>query len=125
MLPKHINSGLLTIKDPHFETFREEELRAMQAKIRDRHFRIFTDRQFIYVFNKAVFIKGTDADSVFGELGEVDANHAYYLGRELQKASIAIKLGKKYAQEEDLCWGYLSEDTDLATDNTEYTEDFK
>jgi dihydropteroate synthase len=117
VLPKHIHSGLLTIKDPHFETFGEEELRAMQAKIKDRHFRIFADRQFIYVLNKAIFIKGTDADSVFAELGEVDANHAFYLGRELQKASIAIKLGKRYAQEKDLRWGYLSENTENTEEN--------
>ncbi len=110
VLPKHLNDGLLTVKDPSFESFREDELRSMQSNIKDRHFRIFTDREFIYVFNRELFVKGIEIDSIFRELGEVDGAHAFYLGRELQKASIAIKLGKTYAQEEELRWGYLSKD---------------
>jgi len=119
MLPKHLNDDLLMIKDPSFEYFREDELRSMQTKVRDRHVRIFTDREFIYVFNKDLFVKGNDIDSLFKELVEVDAPHAFYLGRELQKASIAIKLGKKYVQDEDLRWGYLSKNSDGATECTE------
>jgi dihydropteroate synthase-like protein len=108
VLPKHLNDALLTIKDPPFETYSEEELRAMQAKIRDRHFRIFADREFIYVFNNKVFIKDTDITAIFGQLGTDSISHAFYMGRELQKAYLAVKLGKKYVQEEDLRWGYLS-----------------
>ncbi len=40
LLPKHLNDGLITVKDPPFETFSEEELRGMQAKISDSNFRI-------------------------------------------------------------------------------------
>jgi dihydropteroate synthase-like protein len=106
--PKHLNDGLITIKDPPFESFREDELRAMQAKIRDRHIRIFADREFIYVFNQDVFIKDTDIQAIFDRLGVEDAKHAFYLGKEMQKALLALRLGKKYVQEEDLRWGYLS-----------------
>jgi dihydropteroate synthase-like protein len=108
VLPKHLNDALLTIKDPPFETYSEDELRAMQAKIRDRHFRIFADRKSIYVFNSRVFIKDTDLTAIFDQLGTDSVSHAFYLGRELQKALLAVKLGKKYVQEEDLRWGYLS-----------------
>jgi dihydropteroate synthase-like protein len=107
--PKHLNDGLITIKDPPFGSFSEDELRAMQKKTRDRHFRIFTDREFIYVFNNRVFVKGTDVLVIFDELGVKDASHAFYLGREVQKALLALRLGKKYVQEEDLRWGYLSD----------------
>jgi dihydropteroate synthase-like protein len=108
VLPKHLNDALLTIKDPPFETYSEDELRAMQAKIRDRHYRIFADREFIYVFNSKVFIKDTDITAIFDRLGMDSASHAFYLGRELQKALLAVRLGKKYVQEEELRWGYLS-----------------
>ena len=108
VLPKHVHDGLITVKDPAFETFSENELRAMQAKVRDRNFRIFADRDYIYVFNNRLFIKGTDIQGVFGQLRIEDAAQAFYLGREMQKALLAVQLGKKYVQEEDLRWGYLS-----------------
>jgi hypothetical protein len=80
----------------------------MQAKVRDRNFRIFTDRDFIYVFNNRHFVKGTDIRSIFDQLGVEDPSHAFYLGKEMQKALLALQLGKKYVQEEELRWGYLS-----------------
>ncbi len=107
--PKHLNDGLITIKDPPYGTFSEDELRAMQAKTRDRHFRIFADDEFIYVFNNRIFVKGRDILAIFDRLEVEDASHAFYLGREMQKALLAMKLGKKYVQEEELRWGYLSD----------------
>jgi dihydropteroate synthase-like protein len=108
ILPKRLNDGLITIKDPPFDTFTEDELRAMQSKVTDRNFRIFTDRNSIYVFNKHLFVKGSEIQSIFKQLGELDASHAFYLGKELQKALLAVQLGKKYVQENPLRWGYLS-----------------
>ena len=110
VLPKHLEEGLLTVKDPPYEPFTEEELRAMQAKVRDRNFRIFADREQIYVFNNHLFIQGTDTLAIFNEMGVKDASHAFYLGRELEKASLAVQLGKKHMQEEPLRWGYMSRD---------------
>jgi dihydropteroate synthase-like protein len=107
ILPKHLERGLITVKDPPFETFNEEELRAMQAGVRDRNFRIFTDRQFIYVFNHHLFVKGTDIQAIFDQLRIEEASEAFYLGKELQKALLALKLGKEFVQEQELSWGYL------------------
>ena len=107
--PKHLNSGLITVKDPPFDTYGEEELRAMQKDVRDRNYRVFIDRDFIYIFNNQVFVKDTDAQAILGQLDiGNDPAQAFYLGRELEKAALALKLGKKYVQEEDLHWGYLS-----------------
>jgi len=39
-----------------------------------------------------------------------EAAHAFYLGKELQKAVLAVRLGKAYTQEEELRWGYLSKE---------------
>jgi dihydropteroate synthase-like protein len=108
ILPKHLDEGLLTAKDPAFGVFSEEELRAMQKKVRDRNFRIFADRDSIYVFNNQLFIKDTDIKSIFGRLGVEDADQAFYLGKEMQKALLAVQLGKKYVQERELRWGYLT-----------------
>ena len=108
VLPKHLHDGLITVKDPPFETFREDELCAMQAKVRDRNYRIFADRDSIYVFNSQLFIKDTDIQGIFDRLRIEDAAQAFYLGKEMQKALLSVQLGKKYVQEEDLRWGYLT-----------------
>lgn len=107
-LPKHLDDGLLTVKDPPFTPYTETELRAIHAKVRDRNFRIFTDRDFIYVFNRDLFIKETDIQAIFAQLDVEEASHAFYLGRELYKAALAVQLGKEYMQEQPLRWGYLS-----------------
>ena len=108
ILPKHLDDGLLTIKDPPHEHYAETELAAMQAQVRDHNFRIFTDDENIYIFNNHLFLKGTDIRALYEQLGSLDPGHAFYLGKELQKAALAVQLGKKYIQEEDLRWGYLS-----------------
>ncbi len=109
VLPKHIDCGLITIKDPPHENYEEEELHLMQKRVKDRNFRIFTDDEFIYVFNHEQFVRGDDPEEIFSDLRVKDSAHAFYLGRELQKAALAVELGKKYIQEGKLNWGYLSE----------------
>ena len=47
-------------------------------------------------------------------LGVDEASHAFYLGRELERAALAVRLGKKYVQESPLRWGYLSAADDTA-----------
>jgi dihydropteroate synthase len=109
VLPKSIDDRLVALKDPPFETYTEEELRAMQRQIRDRHFRIFADAEWVYVFNRHLFVRGTEPGELFAALGEVEVSHAFYLGRELERACLARRLGKRYTQESPLRWGYLSE----------------
>ncbi|MDE2484838.1 MAG: PTS mannitol transporter subunit IIABC [candidate division NC10 bacterium] len=111
VLPKEIDDGLLTIKDRRVDCPSEAELRQMQRMVTDPNFRIFADRAAIYVFNRDLFIKETDIHRIFDQLkshlGPEPIGHAFYLGRELTKARLAMLLGKKYIQEEDLKWGYL------------------
>jgi hypothetical protein len=40
-------------------------------------------------------------------LDVADPGHAFYLGCELERAALAVRLGKKYTQESPLRWGYL------------------
>jgi dihydropteroate synthase-like protein len=108
--PKHVDGRLLTIKDDEFRPYTEAELRELQASITDPNVRIFTDADWIYAFNAERFVKGTDINQMFDELGIDEHTHAFYLGKELSKAAIARGLGKNYRQESPLDWGYLSFD---------------
>jgi len=67
-------------------------------------------RFIVYAFNAEHFIKGTDINQIFDELGVDERTHAFYLGKELMKAAIARGLGKNYRQESPLDWGYLTFD---------------
>jgi len=108
--PKHVDGRLLTIKDEEFRPYTETELRELHASITDPNVRIFTDADWIYAFNSEHFVKGTDINQIFEELGVDEHTHAFYLGKELMKASIARGLGKNYRQESPLDWGYLTFD---------------
>ncbi len=112
ILPKHIDASLITVKDPPYEPYTEAELRHMHQQVRDRNFRIFADGEQIYVFNDKLFVKGSDPDQIFASLDISESSHAFYLSQELYKAALAVRLGKKYVQDERLRWGYLSEDDD-------------
>jgi dihydropteroate synthase-like protein len=107
-LPKSVDDRLVTVKDPGVLTYTEAELRALQAAITDPNFRIFADRQAITVFNNERFVRGTDIQAIFEALQVDEASHAFYLGKELARASLAVALGKTYRQDEALAWGYLT-----------------
>lgn len=108
--PKHVDGRLLTIKDEEIRPYTETELRELHASITDPNIRIFADTEWIYAFNAERFVKGTDINAIFDELGVDEHTHAFYLGKELMKASIARGLGKNYRQESPLDWGYLTFD---------------
>jgi dihydropteroate synthase len=122
VIPKGVDDRLVTIKDPRILAFTEPELRALQAQVKDPNFRIFTDRDTITVFNDEVFVRGTDIQAIFAQLGVAEATHAFYLGRELMKAKTAITLGKTYRQEGALSWGYLTPPDDVAPKHQKLTQ---
>jgi dihydropteroate synthase len=107
-LPKGVDDRLVTVKDPAILAYTEAELRELHRAVTDPNFRIFTDRDTITVFNNEVFVRGTDIHEIFSQLGVDEATHAFYLGRELAKATLAVTLGKTYRQEGALQWGYLT-----------------
>lgn len=107
-LPKHLDDRLLTVKDADPIWRSEEELRELQREITDPNFRIFTDDERIHVFNRDLFVSGVDIQEIFERLGVEEPSHAFYLGKELQKARHAVHLGKGYRQEGELDFGYLT-----------------
>jgi dihydropteroate synthase-like protein len=120
-LPKHVDDRLVTIKDPRPLRVAEAELRALQAQVTDPNFRIFADAEAITVFNHELFVRGTDIRRIFEQLGVDEPGHAFYLGKELQKAKLAMQLGKTYRQEGVLNWGYLTPEEDEVREHVDLT----
>ena len=108
VLPKRIETGLLTIKESRLIRQDEVTLREMQTALTDLNIRIFIDDTNIYAFNADLFVADTDIEAIFDQLGIDEAGHAFYLGQELTKARLALQLGKNYRQDQPLNWGYLS-----------------
>ena len=121
-IPKGIDDRLVTIKDPVVLTFTEAELRALQAGITDPNFRIFADREAITVLNNERFVRGTNIQEIFHQLGVDEPTHAFYLGKELARASLAVTLGKTYRQEGSLNWGYLTPADDVKSEHVKLTQ---
>ena len=121
-LPKGVDDRLVTVKDPAVLAFTEEELRELQRRVTDPNFRIFTDQNTITVFNSEKFVRGTDIHEIFAQLEVSEATHAFYLGRELGKAKLAISLGKTYRQEGALQWGYLTPPDDRGPEHVKLTQ---
>jgi dihydropteroate synthase len=121
-VPKGVDERLVTVKDPVVLGYSEEELRALQAEITDPNFRIFADADTITVFNSERFVRGTDIQAIFAQLGVDDPAHAFYLGKELAKASLAVTLGKTYRQEGALAWGYLTPQDDVTSEHVRLTQ---
>ena len=106
-LPKGIDSGLLTSHERKPFPYDLDEIRELAAQITDPSYRVETTPEGIHVFNRDGLLTGQDPYQLFPVLTllEDDAPHAFYMGVELAKAEIALKLGKRYVQDEDLNWG--------------------
>jgi dihydropteroate synthase-like protein len=121
-IPKGIDDRLVTVKDPAVLTYSEEELRALQAQITDPNYRIFADADGITVLNNERFVRGTNIQEIFAQLDVDEPTHAFYLGKELARASLAVTLGKTYRQEGSLSWGYLTPDDDAKSEHVRLTQ---
>jgi dihydropteroate synthase-like protein len=108
VFPKNLEDRLLVVKDRRVARYALDELRALQRQVRDPNYRIFVTDDRICVFNAERFVTGVDIQEIFAQLDVDEATHAFYLGRELMKAHLALVLGKAYMQEQSLDWGYLT-----------------
>ena len=84
----------------------EAQLRTMQARLTDANIRIYTDGSRIFAFNNQVFACGNceerELRGIFRQLKIDNASHAYYIGKELAKAALSIKLKLPYHQDREL-----------------------
>lgn len=113
VLPKHLDSRLVMLRDARLPIRDEDELQDLAGRLTDPSYRIFVERGEIHVMNRDGYWRGRDAFELFDRMladsqAELDVAHAFYLGYELAKAVTALTLGKKYEQDEALSWGFLT-----------------
>ncbi len=111
VLPKHVNSQLVMLRDVKVHELGEAGLRRLAEQIRDANFRIFVERGELHLLNRDGHWHGTDPFEIFDEITRtvpIDSAHSFYLGYELAKATTALTLGKLYRQDEALQWGILT-----------------
>lgn len=107
-IPKHLDAGLVVLRDPRDRQLEADEIQQLAAAIKDPNFRIFAEGGELHVINRDGHRRGTDPFELFEQLGEIDPAHAFYLGYEMAKAVTALTLGKNYQQDEALAWGFLT-----------------
>lgn len=115
-LPKHVDSSLVTLRDPRLVEQGEDTLRSLSAHLKDPNYRIFAERGELHVMNRDGYWRGTDPLELFRRIrsdatASLSEGHAFYLGLEIQKAATALMLGKQYTQDEELRWGFVSADS--------------
>jgi hypothetical protein len=108
-LPKHVEPGLVLLRDPKVARFGPEGLAELARRIKDPNWRIFAEDGQIYAINHEHFLVETDPFVLFDRMGVDDPAHAFYLGYELMKAKTALTLSKSYRQDQALDWGFLTE----------------
>jgi len=111
VLPKHVNSQLVMLRDVKVHELGESGLCRLAGQIRDANFRIFVERGELHLLNRDGHWHGADPFELFDEITRtmpIDSAHSFYLGYELAKATTALTLGKQYRQDEALQWGFLT-----------------
>lgn len=111
--PKHLEPGLVVLRDPKVLEPGLEELELLASQIRDHNYRIFARGGEIHLVSAKLHLAEKDPFLLFERLQssvdrEISASHAFYLGYEMAKAVTALTLGKQYEQDESLDWGYLT-----------------
>jgi dihydropteroate synthase len=110
-LPKHVEPGLVMLRDPRLRKYGPEALAALAGGITDRNYRLFAEDGQLHAINARGHLSDADPFVLFERLSrrdEIDASHAFYLGYELAKAVTALTLGKNYVQDQALRWGMLT-----------------
>jgi dihydropteroate synthase-like protein len=108
--PRLINDGLMALHERKPFPYNLAEIKTMAAEIRDPNYRIQVTEEGMHIYNRDGFHTGQDPLMLYPHLGvEDDGGHAFYLGMELARAQIAWQLGKHYAQDEELRWGFAIE----------------
>ncbi len=113
--PKHLETGLLMLRDPAVIEPTRSEIEELAAEVRDNNYRVFTSEGEVHLVGGGLHLHHEDPFVVMEALRQsgpgggppknLDAGHAFYLGYEACKAATAITLGKQYEQDEALNWG--------------------
>ncbi|MCA9065137.1 MAG: dihydropteroate synthase [Planctomycetaceae bacterium] len=115
VLPKHVDSGLVMLRDARRRPQSSESLAVLAAAIKDPGFRIFANPDSLHLMNNLGHWSGEDPFAMFAAALEtteheasgkpVTASHAFYLGYEMARAQICRFLDKQYTQDGPIRWG--------------------
>ena len=106
MPPRHIDEGLLALHERKPFPYAPEEITEFAQDVKDLNFRIQVAADGIHIYNRDGQHVAADPYDLFPFLEVAqDGAHAFYLGLELARAQIALQLGKRYDQDEELAWG--------------------
>ncbi|MFK8112870.1 MAG: DUF6513 domain-containing protein [Rubripirellula sp.] len=114
--PKRLSDQLVMLRDTKLRPFSSDAIESLAASLKDNNYRIFAQDEQLHLLSAGIHLQGEDPFAVFAELmqreesSNVDPGHAFYLGYEMAKASIALLLGKQYEQDEGLRWGFLTKE---------------
>jgi dihydropteroate synthase len=115
VLPKHLESRLLMLRDVSVEETPPEALAELAAQLRDSNYRIYAADGEVHILSANLHLHDPDPFVLMDQLRcsgpdggtpkNLVAGHAFYLGYEMCKAATALALGKTYRQDEALDWG--------------------
>ncbi len=114
--PKRLSQQLVMLRDAKLLPHSEAALKSLAESIRDNNYRIFAQQGLIHLISADLHLQNQDPFELFDRLmklepsDNVDPSHAFYLGFEMAKASIALTLGKQYEQDNALQWGHLTQE---------------
>jgi len=117
MLPKHLEPDLHLLRDAKLLRHPDGTFERMADEIKDPNYRIFAQDDELHVVTAGRYFHGRDVYKLFTELvgartKPLSADHAFYLGYELAKATTALTLWKEYRQDQPLRWGFLTRQED-------------
>ncbi len=116
--PKRLSNQLVLLRDAKLLPYPREAIEDLAKTLKDNNYRIFAQDDELHLLSAGIHLQDCDPFRLFEQLmqqdasSNVDAGHAFYLGYEMAKASIALQLGKQYEQDQALNWGYLTVEED-------------
>ncbi|MEY3173975.1 MAG: hypothetical protein RLZZ436_1889 [Planctomycetota bacterium] len=118
-VPKHLDPRLVMLRDSRLRNLSLPALRELADALTDPNYRIHAEQGELHLMNSDGHWHGPDPFTLFAEAEKtaaakrpaapVDASHAFYLGYELARAELALRLGKQYVQDQPLRFGLAGE----------------
>ncbi|MGH6864826.1 MAG: DUF6513 domain-containing protein [Methyloceanibacter sp.] len=109
-LPKDYADGLLALHARRPFPLTPAEIAESTEAVRDKNFRIEVAEDGVHIFNRDGHHVSREIFDLYPKIDiDNDAPHAFYLGAELARAEIALRLAKRYAQDEPLDWGVAAD----------------
>ncbi|MGL4555609.1 MAG: dihydropteroate synthase, partial [Gemmataceae bacterium] len=109
--PKRLEPALVALRDARLRGHGEAGLDELARQIKDKNLRLFAEGGRLHALNGDMRLSADDPFELFDAIAaraDIDPSHAFYLGYELAKAVTALTLGKNYAQDQALDWGFLT-----------------